>query len=97
MILETLNADLYKAIKEKDLFKVGALRYLLAQVKNKEIELRAGGQGLSDEAVLNVIKKQIKQRNQSIEGYQMANRPEAVEKEKKELEMLENYFSKFSS
>ena len=92
MILDALNTDLYTAMKEKDQFKAGVLRYLIAQIKNKEIELRGNGEELTDEHVLRVIKKQIKQRKQSIEQYQQAGRGESVEKETGELKILEEYF-----
>ena len=95
MILDALNTDLYTAMKEKDQFKAGALRYLIAQIQNKEIELRGSDEELTDEQILRVIKKQIKQRKQSIEQYQQAGREESVEKETAELKILEEYFERF--
>jgi uncharacterized protein len=95
MILEELNKDLYTALKEKDTEKMSALRYLLSKIKNKEIEIRSEGREVQDPEILQIIKKQIKERNQSIEGYKQANRPEAVEKETYELNLLEGYYTKF--
>jgi uncharacterized protein len=97
VIYEDLKKDLYSAMKEKDAFKSGVLRYLISHIKNKEIELRTEGRELIDEDILKVIKKQIKQRNQSIEQYEKAGRRESVESETRELKLLEQYYSKYSN
>ncbi len=94
MILENLQQDLYKAQKEKDTLRLSVLRYLFSQIKNKEIELRTQGEQVTDEAVLQVLKKQIKQRNQAIENAQQANRQDIIDKETRELKILEDYYSK---
>ena len=62
MIHDELKTDLYTAMKEKDAFRSSVLRYLLSQIKNKEIELRAEDQELTDEDVLKIMKRQMKQR-----------------------------------
>ena len=96
MIIEVLNEDIYKAQKEKDADKLLVLRYLLSQVKNEEIELKAKGEVLSDEDVLRIMKRQIKKRKKAIEQYKQGNRPDIVKKEEQELDFMESYYTKFS-
>lgn len=88
MILDQLKSKLVEYQKSKDEFRLGALRYLLSEIQKKEIELRPQGQVLDDEIVFRVIKKEIKNHNKTIEMISKANRPDLVEKEKKEIEFL---------
>ncbi|MCA9301971.1 GatB/YqeY domain-containing protein [Candidatus Nomurabacteria bacterium] len=85
-----------EAMKSKDSFKLSVIRFLLAQIKNKEIELRSEDRSLEESDAVSVLKKQIKQRNQSIELYSKGNRHDLVEKEKLELEVLNAYYEKFA-
>jgi len=96
MILDTLKSDMLSSHKSGDIFKLGVIRFLLAAMKNKEIELRPQKKEFTDEEALRVIKKQIKQRNDSIENYKMGNRQDLVDKETAELKLLEEYFNLFS-
>lgn len=95
MILDELKTDLIVAMKDKATLKVSVIRFLVAAVKNKEIELKSKSEQLTDEHVLKVLKKQIKQRNQSIEQYESAGRAEQAQQEKDELEILEEYYKRF--
>lgn len=90
MILDKIQTDLKTALKEGDKLKVSTLRLLVAAIKDKEIKLQKRGT-LKDEEVLSVIQKQVKQRKESIEAYQKAERPELADKESQELEFLNNY------
>jgi hypothetical protein len=96
VILETLQSDLVQTLKDKDTFKMGLLRYLLAMMKNREIELRPAGKEMNDEEAFRVIKKQIKQRNDSIESYKLGKRDDLVKKETDELNTLQTYFNKWA-
>ena len=90
MLLDKIQADLKTALKEKDELKSSALRFLIAAIREKEIELQKRGQ-LKDEEIVGVIKRQVKQHKESIEAYQKGKREELAEKEKKELAILNNY------
>jgi uncharacterized protein len=81
----------YQKSGQKD--KVSVLRYLLASLKNREIELRVDGVDLSKEDVLKIIKKQIKQHKESVEIYKNAGREDLEKKEAGELEILEELLS----
>lgn len=84
-----LRILLLKARKEQDTLRVSVLGFLISAVQNKEISLRGKGEALTDEHVAEVLKKQIKQHNESIEQYKMGNRQDLVDKEASELKILE--------
>ncbi len=91
MVLEKIQSDLREAMKAKDEAHVSALRFLLAQIKNKEIELFGQGKELTDEEVMSVIQKQAKERKESIEAFKKAGRDDLVGKEEAELLVLSIY------
>ncbi|RME15127.1 MAG: GatB/YqeY domain-containing protein [Bdellovibrio sp.] len=86
---DQIMADIKSAMKESNQEKVACLRFLHSAIKNKEIEIRP--KELTDDDVLSVIKKQVKQRKDSIEQYEKAGRADLVAKETKEVEILETY------
>jgi uncharacterized protein YqeY len=88
-IREQLTADMKSAMRDKDQVKLDAIRFLQAAIKNREIELRPNP--ITPEEVLNVIKKMVKQRKESIEQYTAASRQDLVDKESQELKILEAY------
>lgn len=88
-IREQLMADVKTAMKEKNQVKLGALRFLQAAIKNREIDLRPNP--ITPDEVLGVIKKLVKQRKESIEQYQAGNRQDLVDQESAELKVLEAY------
>lgn len=94
---EKLQADLVEAQKAKDGLKVSTLRMLAAAVKNFEIEKGGAGFSASEEDLISVIQKQVKQREDSIESYKSGGRAELAEKETKELEILQNYLPEMIS
>jgi len=94
-MLNKLKLDLLKARKEKDTEKVSVLGFLLSAIQNKEIDLRGQGEELNDEHVEKVLKKQIKNRKQSIEAYEKGNRQDLVDKESAELAMLEGFLDEY--
>ena len=96
MILDVLRTDLIAAQKSKAEFRLGVIRYFLAAVKNKEIELRPQGKEMGDPEVLKVLEKQIKKRKDSIEAYKLGKRDDLVKKETDELTILEEYLTKFA-
>lgn len=91
-IHQQIENDLKTALKSGDKEKAGVLRFLIAAVKNFQIEKKTQDeQYLSDEDIISVLKRQAKQRKDSIEQYEKGGRAELAEKEKSELEILENY------
>ena len=81
------------ALKGQDKKRLQALRFLQAAIKNKEIEVRP--KELAETDVLNVIKKQVKQIQESIEGYgKIPGYEEKIKEEKYNLEQLQSFLPK---
>lgn len=85
MILDDLRSKLIEYQKASDTLRVGILRYLLSQIKNKEIELHGQQKEMNDEDAFKVLRKEVKNRKEGIETYEKANRSDLLEKEKIEL------------
>ena len=86
---ETLLADLKTAMKGKDMATVGVLRFCQSAFKNKEIDKRPDP--LTEEDVISVLKKLVKQRKDSIEQFEKADRKDLADKEQAELKIIEKY------
>ncbi|EKE11856.1 MAG: hypothetical protein ACD_15C00012G0012 [uncultured bacterium] len=91
MLKQKIFEDLKAAMKAGETEKRDVLRMLDSMIKNTEIELKKREEGLSDEQVLEVIGKAVKQRKDAITQYQEGGRPELAEKEKTEVEILMAY------
>jgi len=89
MLLKKINADYIQAMKSRETGKSQALSFLRAQLKNVMIDKRIDD--LDDADVIAVLKKQVKQRQDSIEQYQQGGRADLAEKEKFELGLLKTY------
>ena len=85
---ETVRADLTAAMKAQEKERLSTLRMLQSAIKNEQISV---GHELSDEEAMSVIRKAVKQRQDSIEQYTKGNRPELAEKERVEMEILKAY------
>ncbi|MEM6912123.1 MAG: GatB/YqeY domain-containing protein [Verrucomicrobiota bacterium] len=83
--------DMKAAMKAKDAVTLTVLRALKSAVKNAAIEKGGAGAELTDPEVTAVIRKQVKQRQDSIESFEAAGRAELAEKEKREIGVLEGY------
>jgi len=86
---EKIFNDYRQAMKSKDALRSSALSFLRSQMMNAAIEKRK--KNLDDAEVIAVIKKQVKQRQDSIEQFKKGNRLDLVEKETGELEILQSY------
>src|SRR5438067_7942212 len=89
---EQIDSDLKDAMRAKDAGKLAVLRGLKSALKYAAIE--KADAGLDDAVAVQVIRKQVKQRQDSIEQFEKGGRPELAAKEKKELEMLNAYLPK---
>ena len=76
-------------MKSRDMNRVKVLRFLHSAIKNKEIEIRP--EPLTDDQVVGVLKKQIKQIKESLEHYKKAEYMKQVEEERFQLSVLESY------
>ena len=85
---EQVNEDMKAAMKAREPEKLGALRLLLAAVRQREVDERIT---LDDAGVISVVEKMIKQRKDSISQFEKAARQDLADKEKFELGILEGY------
>ncbi len=90
---ERLNEDMKTAMKEREAGKerLSVIRLIRAAVKNLEIER---GHELSDEEVLEVLAREVKQRRDAIIEYQKADRPDFVASLEREIEIVLGYMPK---
>ena len=91
---ERVDADLKEAMRAKDATKLGVLRMLKSGLKYAAIAKSGAEAELSDAEAVQVIRKQAKQRQDSIESFEKGGRPELAAKEKEEMEMLNAYLPK---
>jgi len=87
-LTEQIRADLTESMKARSAGRTSTLRMLQAALKNEQINV---GHDLSDEEAMSVVRKSIKQRQDSIEQFTKGNRPELAAKEKTEMEILKAY------
>jgi uncharacterized protein YqeY len=91
---ERIDSDLKDAMRAKDAARLGVLRMLKSALKYSAID-KAGAEGQLDDAEASqVIRKQVKQRQDSIEQFEKGGRPELAAKEKEELAILNSYLPK---
>ena len=83
-----IQNDYIQAMKNKETLKKSALNYLIAQIKNKKIELQRDP---NDEEIISIIKKEVKSLNEAISFLEKANKPEELQEEKEKKLILENY------
>jgi uncharacterized protein len=85
---DQITADMKDAMRAKDSLRLGAIRMLLAAVKQKEVDERIEP---TDVIVVAIIEKSIKQRKDSIAQFITAGRQDLVDQEQAELKVLEVY------
>jgi hypothetical protein len=88
---ERIDSDLKDAMRAKDAAKLGVLRMLKSALKYSAIEKSGPEAHLDDAEAAQVIRKQVKQRQDSIESFEKGGRPELAAKEKDELAILHAY------
>jgi uncharacterized protein YqeY len=93
-LLETIIGDLTSAMKEKDARKLSVLRMVKANLMNRKIDK---GGDLTDDEVTKALQSLVKQRRDSIEQFNAANRPELAENEAAEIEVIDVYLPQAAS
>tara|TARA_B110000014_G_C19771245_1_gene401338 strand:+ start:123 stop:584 length:462 start_codon:yes stop_codon:yes gene_type:complete len=96
MLKKQLTENLIAAVKKKDKESINTIRLILAAIKDKEIAIRSEGkkEEISQEIIFSILKNMIKQRNESIDLYKKGNRQELVDKEKKEIDIIQRFLPK---
>jgi uncharacterized protein len=90
-LVQQVDGDLKEAMRQKDTAKLGVLRMLKSALKYAAIEKSRMEGELNDSEAVQVIRKQMKQRQDSIESFEKGGRTELAAKEKGELSILQSY------
>jgi uncharacterized protein YqeY len=90
-VKDKLKEDLKVAMKAKDVFKRETIRFLMSAIKQVEVDER---RELSDDDILKIIQKSIKQRDDAATQYKEAGREELYQKETNEAKLLKEYLPK---
>ena len=93
-LVERVSLDLTAAMKSKDAARTSALRMAKAALKNREIDKKGA---LDDAEAVRVLQGLVKQREDSIFQFRQASRPELVQKEQAELDVLKAYLPEEAS
>ena len=88
ILKEKLQNDLKDAMKSKDSFKRDVIRFLMSALKQIEVDER---KELTDDEIIKIIQKSLKQREDSITAFKTAQRDDLVEKENAEALILKSY------
>ncbi|WP_262296644.1 GatB/YqeY domain-containing protein [Microvirga sesbaniae] len=92
MLRERFTAEMKEAMKAGDKGRLGAIRLIQAALKDKDIEARGNGKDpLSDEEILALLQKMVKQRQESIAMYEQGGRTELADQEKNEVAVISSY------
>ena len=89
-LLKKINDDLIASMKSRDDLKTTTLRMIKSSIKNAEIAKRGKGE-LTEDDVLGVLSTMVKQRKDSVEQYQNANRNDLADKESAEISIIQAY------
>lgn len=85
---EQITEEMKTAMRARDTGRLAAIRLVLAAIKQKEVDER---KNLTDQDVISIVEKMIKQRRESITQYEKASRTDLAEVEKFELAVLQTY------
>ena len=94
VLRDQINSGLKEAMKAKDPRRVSTLRLISAAFKNADIEARGAGKALSDDDLLGVLQKMIKQRQESVELYEKGGRAELAQQEREEIAIVGSFLPK---
>jgi uncharacterized protein YqeY len=92
MLRERFTTEMKEAMKAGEKGRLGAIRLIQAALKDKDIEARgAGKEPLSDEEILALLQKMVKQRQESITMYEQGGRAELAQQERDEVTVISSY------
>ena len=91
-----IETKLQGALKERNKLEISTLRLILAAIKDRDIATRTANNkvGIKDEKIILLLKKMIKQRNESIELYKKNNRKDLLDIEKGEIDTISRFLPK---
>ena len=91
-----ISSELKEAMKAKDAARLSTLRLINAAIKDREIAVRGEGRepGATNDEVLQILSKMVKQRQESARAYEEGGRLELAEQERSEISVIEDYLPK---
>lgn len=93
MLRDELNQSLKEAMRARDQQALTTVRLILAALKDRDIQARSEGQGdgISDDEILDMLTKMVKQRREAMSLYEKGNRQDLVDKEQNEIEVIQRF------
>jgi len=93
MLRDRLNDALKEALKGQDKRGVSTIRLILAALKDRDIAARGrgDGEGVSDESILEMLQKMVKQRRESIAAYEKGQRADLAQQEQEEIDVISRF------
>ena len=91
---DKIESHYNNSIKEKDTNSVNTLRLIKSAIKDKEISLRGEQEALTDSDILSLLQSLVKQRKDSIQAFEKANRNDLIENELNEIKVIELFLPK---
>ena len=91
---DKIESHYNNSIKEKDSNSINTLRLIKSAIKDKEILVRGKQDALKDSDILSLLQSLVKQRKDSIEAFEKANRNDLIEKELNEIKVIEMFLPK---
>ena len=90
---DILDKSLKDAMRARDTQKISTIRLINAAIKDRDIAIRSEDnlEGVSDEEILSILSKMIKQRKESAKQYEEGGRLELAQQEFEEIEIIENF------
>ncbi|MDO9459720.1 MAG: GatB/YqeY domain-containing protein [Alphaproteobacteria bacterium] len=88
---DKINEALKESLKAKETLKVSTLRLILAATKDREIALRGEDKTLTQDDILQIMQKMIRQRQESAETYEAAGRTDLSTQEREEIKIIETF------
>ncbi|WP_342360573.1 GatB/YqeY domain-containing protein [Terrarubrum flagellatum] len=95
MLRQRISDGIKEAMKAGDKVRLGAVRLMQSELKNKDVEVRGAGKTeASEEDILGVLQKMMKQRQESLAIYEKAGRADLAATEKAEMEAISSFLPK---
>ena len=96
---EKITEKYNNALKSKDKMLISTFRLILSSIKDGDIAKRTGGKKelLNDQEIDQILRKMLKQRNESADIYKKANRTELLDNELKEITIIEEFLPKLKT
>ena len=91
MLRDKINNSMKEAMKSGDKLRLSTVRLINAAIKNAEIEARTSNKTVDDEALMGLMQKMIKQRQESVELYDKGGRKELADQERGEIKIIQEF------